>query len=415
MVVRKTWAKRLRRPPQVFVVDAAAIEAGMPAEHENSVYLFSPRRDFTLENQYLLSLANGKYADFRRDEPVDWMGPGRVRKHAIRSLKTTAGAVLAARVWLDEKGKSFLEVTEADADDFGAALEAAGLDGGTIAQRQSAMLHCAQWAVWQKLRPPLKVLATAKRISWQRDGNSLGSIDTSRIHVLKKRAPQLIEYLSPETGRSIIASVPDRAYRIAIALMFGSGLRPFEPGVIGDHAMPRSPSATATPTTFMVIGKGRKKRHPEVDDDLLRDINDYRIHDRKQRAQKYERRNGHPPDQLLLNARNGNPITYWGVYQAFKKACETVGVEAKPQWARHSFACNRLADFATSQLLLTEDTRGVLAHGSLDQLLEAARVELMILMGHTSFSTTGIYLTRVRAAVTNALTHARNSRFGRTS
>jgi site-specific recombinase XerD len=415
MVVRKNREQRLRRPPQVFVVDAAAIAAGMPAERKNSVYLFSPDRDFTLENEYLLALANGKFADFRRDEPVEWMGNGRVRKHRIRSLKTTAGAVLTARQWLDEKGISFLEVTEAEVEDVGADLEAAGLDGGTIGQRQSAMLHCAQWAVWQKLRPPLKIHSVAMRISWQQDGNAARSFNAPKIIVMKKRAPQLVEYLTPAMAARVVSKVPDRAYRIAIRLMFGSGLRPFEPGMIDDAAMPRSPSATATPTKFAVIGKGLKKRFPEVDDGLLRDINDYRLHDRPDRVKKYERRHGRAPDQLLLNAKNGNLINYWGVYHAFKKACEVAGIEAKPQWARHSFACNRLADFATSQLLLAQETGATIAHGSLDQLLEAARVELMVLMGHASFSTSAVYLARVRAAVTDAITRKRHLRLERTS
>jgi integrase len=104
---------------------------------------------------------------------------------------------------------------------------------------------------------------------------------------------------------------------------------------------------------------------------------------------------------LLLNSKNGNPITYDVLRRAFKEAAAKLGLDKqlKVHWARHAFAAGWLA--ANTILLLRKAiaARQVFSQLLMDTIMEQLTPELAELMGHVSFETTKLYLSRAREAV----------------
>jgi site-specific recombinase XerD len=298
--------------------------------------------------------------------------------------------------WLEDHGHSILDLTEDHLDQLGSELEGQRLESGTIGALQMSLLQCAQWAVWEGKRSELQ-------ISWvPASGRHYDSINI--IVVRKQRRQGLVDYIEPPQAAALCEAVTDLSYRIAIRLMFGSGLRPSEPGAVENAKMPHASNGSVIRRdVFSVVGKGLKTRHPQIDAALLQDINEYRFQHRPARARKFEKRHGKLPNQLLLNSKDGSPISYNGLYAAFKKACEKIGIQARMQWARHAFACNHMATTVVSQIQIAKSAGLDVSLGDVDALMHAARVELMILLGHSQFSTSEIYLTQVRHAVTHAL------------
>ena len=135
---------------------------------------------------------------------------------------------------------------------------------------------------------------------------------------------------------------------------------------------------------------------------LASEISVYRQAVRPHRVAKYRKRHpyGPAPSALLLNKKNGNPVTYIVLRRAFKTAAATLGLPSlRLHWARHAFACNFLAANAIMMIRKAAAAGMQLNEATLDTILKQLRPELAELMGHADFATTERYLTRVREAV----------------
>jgi integrase len=383
-----------RHAQVVFRMGRAGIACGVDPHLEGAYFLCEPGRDRSEANAYLYARHTREFAKRRRQEAPAWMGRGRKLRPKDRSLRVHAGDLSRGIRWLESRNLSILNVTEENLDELGEDLEHQKLESGTIGAIQSSIMYCAQWAVWEGKRLPLEI--TTMPIS--------GHQGVSNAVVRKQRRARPIEYIDPETAHAICSAIVDPAYRIAVRLGFGSGLRPFESGVIEDGDMPyRSNGSPLRRDTFSVVGKGDKRRYPEIDPALLDDINHYRFDVRSARARKFRERHGTEPTHLLLNGKFGEPISYHGLYAAFSKACGIVGVRARLHWARHAYACDHMAKVVIDRLKAVLRAGGTVGQSDIDALMTVAQVELMTLMGHAQIDTTSIYLTTVRHAITHAL------------
>lgn len=383
-----------RHAQAVFRMGRAGIACGVDPNLEGAYFLCETGCDRSEANAYLYARYTRKFAQKRRQEAPAWMGRGRKLRPKPRSLRAHAGDLSRGLRWLEARNLSILNVTEENLDELGEDLEHQKLETGTIGAIQSSIMYCAQWAVWEGKRPPLEM--TSNPIS--------GHQGVSNPVVRKQRRARPIEYIDPETAHAIWNAIPDPAYRIAVRLGFGSGLRPFEPGVIEDGDMPHRSNASAyRRDTFSVMGKGDKRRYPEIDPTLLDDINHYRFEVRSARARKFRERHGTESTHLLLNGKFGEPISYQGLYAAFSKACGIVGVKARLHWARHAYACDHMAKVVVDRLKALLHAGGTVGQTDIDALMTVGQVELMTLMGHAQIETTSIYLTTVRHAITHAL------------
>lgn len=383
-----------RRHAQVaFRMGAAGLAAGVDPTLAGAVFLCEPGRDRSEANRYLYALHLKQFAKRRRAQAPDWMGPSRKLKISLKSLLAEARDLSLGSRWLEDHGYSILTMTENQLDELGEDFEQDELESGTIGAIQMSLLQCAQWAVWEGRREELD-------ISW----NPATGYESVNILVIRKqRRGGLVDYINPQTAGAICDAIADPAYRIAVQLLFRSGLRPSEPGAILDCEMPhRSKGSAISPDTFSVVGKGNKRRDPEIDTQLLEEINRYRLIERPKRAALFERLHGRAPDRLLLNSKTGEPISYHGLYVAFTAACESLGVEARPHWGRHAYACDHMANTVIERIKAAKRAGISVDLDDVEVLISAARFELMLLLGHSKVETSELYLSLVRRAVTHA-------------
>ncbi|WP_157676517.1 site-specific integrase [Afipia sp. GAS231] len=375
----------------------AGIKAGVPAEFFGATFLCEPGRDRGDANAYLYALFTGKFGEKRRTNAPPWMGRSRKLKLGGRSLKCEAGDLSRGFRWLEDHGLSIRNMTEDHLDQLASELQA-DIEDGTVGAIQMSLLQCAQWTAWRGRRPELVV-------SWEPVAGHRDSVNILVVRKQRRQGP--VDYIEPAQARALCQAVPDAAYRIAFRLMFGSGLRPSEPGAVKDSKMPHTARRSAIARdVFSVVGKGSVKRHPQVDSELIDDINEYRLLHRPARVKKYQAHRGEPPTHLLLNSKNGDPISYQGLYEAFVKACKIIGIKARMHWARHAFACNHLVDTVIGQITAARNAGLDVSLADVEPLLHAARVELMILLGHAALENSSIYLTQVNRAITHAFQHS---------
>jgi site-specific recombinase XerD len=382
-----------RHAQVAFQMGQAGLAAGVDPKLEGAVFLCEPGRDRSHANSYLYSLHLREFSKRRRTQAPPWMGQSRKFKISLGSLLTEARDLSRGCRWLEDHSYSILTVTEEQLDELGEDLERSELESGTIGAIQMSVLQCAQWAVWEGQREELE-------ITWR----PAQGYDSVNILVMRKqRRGALVDYIDPQTAHAICDAIVDPAYKIAVRLLFRSGLRPSEPGAILDRDMPHRPRALAmSPTTFSVVGKGHKRRHPEIEDALLEEINRYRLLNRPKRAKKFEQRHGIASDHLLLNSKTGDPISYMGLYATLSDACSSLGVFARPHWGRHAFACDHMAKTVVDGITAARAAGLSVTLHDVEALISAARFELMLLLGHSKLEMSEFYLTQVRRAVTHA-------------
>jgi site-specific recombinase XerD len=389
----KSTSTNPRHAQVVFQMGKAGLAAGVDPKLEGAVFLCEPGRDRSQANSYLYALHLKEFSNRRRTQAPEWMGRSRKLKISLDSLLTEAGDLSRGCRWLEDHGYSILTVTEEQLDELGEDLERGDLEGGTIGAMQMSLIHCAQWAVWEGRREELD-------ITWR---PATGYDSVNILVVRKQRRGGLVDYIDPQTASAICDAIVDPVYRIAVQLLFRSGLRPSEPGAILDRDMPhRTKPSAISQTTFSVVGKGKKRRDPVIDNPLLEEVNRYRLLHRPKRAKMFEQRHGFASDHLLLNAKSGEPISYMGLYAVFSDACESLGIEARPHWARHAYACDHMANTVVERIKAAKAAGVGVNLDDVESLISAARFELMLLLGHSKLEISELYLTQVRRAVTRA-------------
>jgi integrase len=391
----KIKAHRKTRPDQVvFQVGEDAIAAGLPEDRRGAFFIVQPGYDRGTANAFLADLNSGRFADMRAEANLPWLQPGKCHVPVEDSQHARALSLAAGLRWLDKKKLDLTTVVQGDIERMGKEL-LPGRRPGTVAEIQTSVLYAAQWYVWSGLRTQFHVSVTKYRVNYGR-----GSAEGYRPNVMLAVPPRRVRYLDRKSERAICAAIDDPAKRIAVEMLFG-GLRGSEPGSVRDQDMPTAAQATKIgPNYFSVTGKGNKTRSPEASLDLVRRIDRYRLFERPARVAKFKRLNDsdYEPEALLLNDKNGNPLTRLVIYRAFKEAALKLGIKGTPHWARHAFAANFLADGVVAQIEMAEHRGLTVNLGDLDNFMDVLRIELMLLMGHASFDTSKIYLSHVRQA-----------------
>lgn len=390
---RKVPARRRRQV--VCKIGDAAISEGMP-ESRRGAWAINEPDDDGVANDWLADLASGKFAELRGRHGVGWM-KSRVFKPDVDSQREDALLLAACLRWLAANNQNFTTVEQDDVHRMGQELVRARLGGERVGRMQFLTLSVAQWCVWTGRRETFTVDTTKYKVT----RNSF-VIAGERLLVRAKRRPTRVRFIDEATGGRIVALISDPAYRIAMRLAF-QGCRASEAvGVECDRALNPSDS-TAGHKAIAVLGKGIRWRDVQVDAELFREIELYRRTVRVVRVAKFRDKNpGKPvPTALLLNSRNGKPLTYDCLRREFKRAVAKLGLGDgyKLHWTRHAFAANWLAANTIIQIRHAIKAGAVLTELMMSTIMEQLRPELAELLGHASFETTLIYLSRAREAV----------------
>jgi site-specific recombinase XerD len=221
-----------------------------------------------------------------------------------------------------------------------------------------------------------------------------------RPTIVVKFARKRIRFIDETTEARIIRLVRDIAKRIGIRFAF-RGCRGAEAAGVEEVRVDTMPGDRGR-RIASVFGKGAVWRDVPMSADIVSEVAFYRTAVRPLRLAKFKRQHpGQPPPKaLLLNGKNGRPLTYTVLRRAFKEAAEVLGINPiKLHWARHSFAANWMAANAILMIRKAAAAGMQLTDRAIQSILDQLRPELAELMGHSDFSVTKQYLTRVREAV----------------
>lgn len=388
--------ERRRSLQRVFLHDQLSVQHGIPASLIGCPFICDIHNDRKEENAYLRDLYDGTARKHRLISPPDWMDRSAGRGMVDVSLLRHAQALSYGCRLLDELNTDLLRFEEHDLVRIAKLM--AGRGQSWVSAVQIAVVMAAQNCVWRGLRDPL-ILSFSQVHT--RSGRPGRKSTVTRIDLVKRPKRKPVRYIGAQQGRFICEEIRDPACRIGVKLCFRSGLRPGEPGLVQDALMPDGtnfdPEVAAN---FAVTGKGNKERFPEVDVDLVTEIDHYRAFVRPERVANYLRLNStsEPPSALLLNTRGG-PLTYPVIYAAFRETAVKLNIKGVPHWARHAYA----ADFLVNAILTKIEglhARGIELTGrDIKTFEQSARMRLMENLGHADETSTDGYLTRVDAAV----------------
>jgi integrase len=388
--------ERGRSPQRVFVHDPLSVKHGIPASLVGCPFICDINHDRRDENTYLKDLYEGTFRKHRLTSPPGWMDRSAGRGMGEDSLLRHAQALSFGCRLLDQLNTDLLRFEEHDLARIAELM--AGCGQSWISAVQTAVVMAAQNCVWRGLRQPLILSFSEVRTRSSRPGRKSTVL---KIDLIKRPKRKAVRYIGARQGRIICEEIRDPACRIAVKLCFRSGLRPGEPGLVQDALMPDGTNSDPeVAANFAVTGKGNKERFPEVDADLVTEIDQYRAFVRPERVANYLRLNStsEPPSALLLNTR-GDPLTYPVIYAAFREAAVKLKIKGVPHWARHAYA----ADFLVNAILTKIEgllARGIELKGRDIKTFEySARMRLMENLGHADEGSTDGYLTRVDAAV----------------
>jgi integrase len=384
--------KPAKRPPQnIFQIGDAAIAEGMPAERRGAFAILEPDDD-GVTNELFWEISSGRFAERRADANLVWLAPARTLAPSESSQKVYADAAATGLRWLKARKLDFTTLRQEDVARMGSEMVRAGRAPGRVALIQHLSLAAAQFCVWTGRRAELRVDSVAYKV---RRGDFM--MEGQRPTALVKFKPRRVRFIDEATETRITQLIPDIVPRIGAKFAF-LGCRGAEAAGVEDAHVPLGGSGEPAG----VFGKGAKWRDVQLSSDLASEIAFYRQAVRPLRLAKFKRLNPTAPEPtaLLLNGKNGNPLTYTMLRRAFKKAAARLGLKTvKLHWARHAFAANWLAANAILMIRQAQAAGMQLNDRALQTILDQLRPELAELMGHTDFSVTKKYLGRVREAI----------------
>lgn len=385
-----------RRRQNIAQIGDAAIAEGMPEERRGAWIIHEPY-DNGAANEYLAEMHSGEFAKRRADANLPWMKAGHVWIPSEDSQQKKADALAAGLRWLRRNDLDLTTANQEHVRRMGIEL-AKSRSASRVSRIQQQVLEAAQWCVWTGRREALRVDSTPYKV---RRGGHI--IEGHRAAVVAKVVTRRIRYIDQSTQGRIVLLVKDIAERIAIRFCF-KGCRGAESAGVENARVPTSYNDIIG-SMATVFGKGGKWRDVPVDDEIMREVRLYRDTIRPLRVATFKRlnRTNQEPTALLLNKKNGRPLTYAVVRRAFKKAAAALGVDFRLHEARHAFACDWLASNAILMIRKFAAAGIQVTDRSLKSVLDQLRLELSGLMGHTSFSVTKIYLARAREAVLSHL------------
>jgi integrase len=380
-----------KRPLQnSFVIGDAAIDEGMPPERRGARAILEPD-DGGVANDFFWEIQTGKYGERCADAGLKWLSPNGSLPPSEGSQKTYVDAASSGLRWLVAHKLDFTTVRQDDVALMGKEMVRKGRSSSRVALIQHLVLAAAQFCVWTGRRADLRIHSVAYKV--QRGDFTF---EGQRPAVLVKFKPKRVRYIDETTQSRIVVLIRDIAKRIGIKFAF-LGCRGAEAAGVENANVPLAGTEAAA-----VFGKGRKWRDVHLTTDLASEIAFYRQAVRPIRLAKFKRNNPTKPapTALLLNGKNGNPLNYTVLRRALQDAAAVLGLDTvKLHWARHAFAANWMAANAILMIRRAAAAGMQLNDRALKTILDDLRPELSELMGHTDFSVTKKYLTRVRQAI----------------
>lgn len=264
-------------------------------------------------------------------------------------------------------------------------FKTAGLKTSTTRQR---ILYVCKFYEWAKKSNLIKTLPYEweDRRALQKDDSYLQHTRTSGGEVATKSVmPKLrkkpTKYLTVDQSKDLLAAPMNPHHRMIIRLALGSGLRREELATFpGAYVVDsdRKPSSSRNISIDLdpddgngMKTKGSKARTIWITKALMRDLHQYLVHRRGERASN----STHEHNELFLNVK-GDPFAMdgKGLERQVRRAGQRVDIHVHPHMLRHTYATHMLSSMRRTG-------------GRIDPL-----VFLQNQLGHESIATTKEYL-----------------------
>lgn len=322
---------RFVKSKYVFTIGEKALQNGAPRDLTGCPFLLLPSGYPDRVNEYLRDLWTGNWhASFAVAEQHDARNlrfpSRRIYRPMSSSVRETAHRLANYLHWCDEPrmhhGKGHLNplaATEKDIDRFGDQMEAGlwssdqrPLNASTIGQRQLSAIQFLQWASARGYVPQTTFAATVSSFNHGSGGGGRRSTLARRFLVVRRGRPGQIRFPTDIDVKTAIEKVEDVALQIGFRLVFFCGLRASEVCNLTVVDIKSQKTSAGGQQFIRVLGKGRKRRFVEIDDDLFSEIIDYLEFERPIRLSV----NRHET-ALLINDRGGKVIRYKTFWAAF--------------------------------------------------------------------------------------------------
>lgn len=313
--------------------------------------------------------------------------------------KTYATQVSIYLRFLDSQGKSWKEVTNSDLKNYyfvrtsGEFQLGPSIKGQSWNVAKSALVHLYEYALEAGL-------ITKLPFRYRQSGTLFGRNYVLSPDLSAKSYPEPLNFISIQQYKKIwrVSLVHGRNAQRNLAmtdLLITVGLRISEALSLKLNQLP-DPDSTIhdgkNSVPLRVVGKGRKARMVLVPKRILRSILFYI--DEERRTAIAVRAKTHPyeesSDSVFLSQK-GTPLSARTLQSLFKSISKRVNIHFTPHGCRHTFAVYQLEAMIKRMAINLRELRERGADAYRQILLDPLR-QLQLLLGHSSISTTYIYL-----------------------
>jgi len=325
------------------------------------------------------------------------LGPAR---ESSKTWKTYAIPIAVYLRFMRAQGKCWKEAKEKDLDLYYTVRITGEFQSSPPLKKQSwnvaktAIVHLYEYALDEGLieKVPFK---------YRKSKAQFGKKQTETADLGAKFTPEPINFISlthyKSIWRPLLAKGENSQRNLALTeLLVSSGLRISEALGLHIHQIPDPDSIAYVgrkSITIRVVGKGKKPRYVRIPKRIIRAIRFYTEEDREAALDNFRKMNSTIIDLTtkVFLSRVGNPMSARAVQSFFKNISKTTGIKLTPHGCRHTYAVYQLEAMIKR---MAKNLKELKATGAdvYRQILNDPLRELQKLLGHSSISSTYIYL-----------------------
>ncbi len=391
------WGQMGRPLKTVFAVSPDAIAEGMPEEFLDCPFVITEDGEAHRQiNEYLFARRNGDWAGLEKLSGAHAELSGRrVLKASVLFLSNRVYHLDSIRKWARAESKSLMRLSERQVDQWAEDLEE-GLQPGikdgvlpqTVNQYLTSVIDFFEFCVARRWR---------RKIGFKYvEIKARGKFEPSRHYFLKRTVnPDEIQFwYSPTDIETFFSELSTSSSVLAAKIMYRTGLRISELLGLTIHSFPTLAEfrKDAAKRHIKVIGKYNKRRKVIIDEDLVRDVQDYIEFERIFYKNRLTKRS----DALILghkpNGRSG-PMTARYLQKDFQRArLLSHKSELTPHKLRHHYACHYLLRSWTAKASMMGIPAVLFDREQANSMLSGELIYLKKQLGHSNIDTTIKYL-----------------------
>jgi integrase len=388
----------------IFQIGPLALEHGVPANLLGCPFILTPSGYPNNINQYLQEFWLGKWHNEVGYEEVGAahvLYPTRPKlryRPSASSVQEMANRLLNLLNWCEEYRRhpnqisiDPVSISEDDIDRYARQMES-GLwssDGrplatSTIRQRQVSAIGFRLWATARGHSNGIKLTTALRTVAIGVTSGAKRRVNHREYAVVRRADPTTIQFPTEQDVDKSIQEIEDIAVLLGAKLVYFCGLRREEVCNITVHDVSSTRGGLNTQRFISVLGKGRKRRNVEIDEDLLAQIHDYIEFERPIRLHRHRTNS----ESLLISDNNGRPFAPRQFWSKLRSANQ----EISPHLGRHWYAIMYLLRAWRSHELRARQGGLILSTNHIPSLLSLDLIRLQQNLGHASIATTQRYL-----------------------